>query len=241
MKKILFILIFILISGSLFANESIADIHIGLGFEISTMGFGFASANSVVSKIGEIGFGGTAGVGWGLFDFFSESFMMPFFWSLYLSYEYPGWFGAFFSYGWYNKKYTYIYDSGVSYSGGIINMYDHAEVGRNFIAFGLQKTFYSSYYLDRWEYVRGSYIGDPSTWRSGYWRSPGVYSYSLNVQAGIKYDMKHTSIEHSSYFVPINPDSLYKSIVDDDNKIGFYIGLRVNYDFPFSIDKKTKE
>lgn len=241
MKRLLFLFLFLVFSNFFLYSEeyTAAELHFGLGFEISSMGIGATSSNSFISKIGSIGYGGTAGVGWGLFDFFSESFMMPFFWSVFTSYEYPGWFGVFFSYGWYNKKYPYIYRSGISYSGDTINMYDHAAVDRNYIAFGLQKTFYTSYYQKRWEYIPGSYIGDPSTWRSGYWQRPGTYHFSLNIQAGARYNMKHNNIEHSNYFVPIDVESLYNSIIADDNKFSFFIGIKANYDFPVTIKGKS--
>ena len=233
MKKLIFCVFLIFISFTLFANETIADIHIGLGFELSTMGMGFSSVNSVVSKIGEIGFGGTFGFGWEMMDFFGGGYIMPFYWNVYVSYEFPKWFGIFYSFGWYK--------SGYPYTDSVLNLREKAEVGRNYMLFGLQKTFYSSSYLDRWEYIRGSYIGDPSTWRAGYWRSPGTYSYSLNIQVALMYRMKHTSVEHSNYFTPIDPDDLYKRIEKDNNSFWFFIGIKASYDFPFSINRKIKD
>jgi len=202
------------------------------------MGLGITSTNSIVFKHGDIGFGASGGVN--LWNVFSTGYVMPFYWNAYVSYEYPRWFGLFFTYGWYDKGYKYIYDSGISYSGDIINMYNHAEVSRYFFSFGLQKTFYTSYYQKNWTYIPGSYIGDPSTWRAGQLWSPGTYYYSLNIQIGLRYDFAG-KINYSSYFSPLDIPQLISSVEKDDNKINFFIGIKANFDFPMYIPIKTRD
>jgi len=107
MKSVLLLCLLFLISAPIFAeNETeIARLNFGLGAEFK---FGVSLANSVMVRHGDFGFGGFWGINWGAFAPENRNGLIV--WSVYLSYEYPGWFGVFFSYGInHDQHYPYIY------------------------------------------------------------------------------------------------------------------------------------
>jgi hypothetical protein len=228
MKKIILCRFIFLINFSIFSQdrEEIAELHFGLGTEFNAIGFGLSSVNSVVTKFGDFGAGGFFGINYGVFA--SEANATPIVWDVYLSYEYPGWFGGFFSFG--KNHVGYLYDA--NYGGKLT-----ATVDRPFLLFGLQKTFYASSTLSQGVFIPGSYIGHPSTWRSSQYWSPGTYHFSFNLQIGIRID-RVGNLSYNSFFSPINQDALISSVTADDNKIKFFLGGKANFDIPIRITKK---
>jgi hypothetical protein len=223
-------------SSSLFArnemgNESedlIATLHFGIGSEFNTNGLGLSLANSVVAKYGAFGFGAFWGIGWGIFSD-PPPLGLPMSWDVYLSYEYPKWFGGFFSYGInYDLEYPYTYSS---YTQGE----SQVTVDRSFAIVGLQKTFYLSGSSSEGAVVPGTYGG--GVYIPAQYIPAGSYHATINLQIGVKIDGigEITSYGWSS---PMNEKELIPSISADDNKIGFFIGVKVNGDIPIRIRHK---